>query len=560
MITRDGRAILTDFGLALSANEGTRGETFGSAHYIAPEQAVSSARAVPQSDLYSLGICLYEMLTGKVPFDDPSAMTVALKHLQDPPPPPRSINPALSPAIEHVLLKALDKDPNRRYPSGLELARALESAVENEMLPDTAQISAGQVRKAAQEAKKQSASKPVISAVPLANVDVAAQAKQKDKANPSRVDRDKNARGAGAASAEPAKTVIGTSPAIDGSAPASLSANGAGKPDKLNKVGAEPRPPASRSRKGIIALLLVLIVLLLGSYVIARNAGLLDPRGTPTAASAAGLASQSPTRPTENTPFSASTAAATTVTTADNPAIPNASSDLTPTSLTDAPTGDPTIAPSPSPGIPATLPATSTAAIIASDVPISPTALPSPAAVATSVTSPAPVSGSTATIIPSAVPTTKSAASSAASVSSPSGTQTNANAMLEYDQNQFDLINIGDSPLASSAVADLTFTQVDTGRSFDASTWLNFSHVSQLLPQECFQVFRIAFSQIVPLKGCSVLAGYRTVSDAHVFWTAGSGLATAPATPLTDFTVFLNGQKMTDCLLNAGQCALSIPH
>src|SRR5690606_37307639 len=60
-----GRAIVMDFGLALSVQEGTTGETFGSAHYIAPEQAVSSAQAVPQSDLYSLGIVIYEILTGQ---------------------------------------------------------------------------------------------------------------------------------------------------------------------------------------------------------------------------------------------------------------------------------------------------------------------------------------------------------------------------------------------------------------------------------------------------------------------------------------------------------------
>jgi serine/threonine protein kinase len=91
MIDADDQPILTDFGLALSTWEGTLGDTFGSAHYIAPEQAVSSAKAVPQSDLYSLGVCTYEMLTGKVPFDDPSAMSVALKHLNEEPPPLRRL-------------------------------------------------------------------------------------------------------------------------------------------------------------------------------------------------------------------------------------------------------------------------------------------------------------------------------------------------------------------------------------------------------------------------------------------------------------------------------------
>src|SRR5690242_2295263 len=88
MVTPEGRAVLTDFGLALSVPEGTVGNTFGSAHYIAPEQAVSSAQAVPQSDLYSLGVVLFEMLTNSIPFNDQNAMSVALKHLNEQPQPP----------------------------------------------------------------------------------------------------------------------------------------------------------------------------------------------------------------------------------------------------------------------------------------------------------------------------------------------------------------------------------------------------------------------------------------------------------------------------------------
>lgn len=125
---KTGRAILMDFGLALSIQEGTTGDTFGSAHYIAPEQAISSAKSVPQSDLYSLGIVIYEMLTGKVPFDDPSAMSIALKHLNELPPPPSMYNPDLPPAVEAVIMRVLDKDPNRRYLTGFELVKALEKA------------------------------------------------------------------------------------------------------------------------------------------------------------------------------------------------------------------------------------------------------------------------------------------------------------------------------------------------------------------------------------------------------------------------------------------------
>jgi serine/threonine protein kinase len=129
MITPHKQAVLTDFGLVLSVSDGTLGDTFGSAHYIAPEQAVSSKNAVPQSDLYSLGICAYEMLTGRVPFDDPSAMSVALKHLHDMPPSPLEFAPELPSSVETVLFKVLDKDPERRYASGAEFARALALAL-----------------------------------------------------------------------------------------------------------------------------------------------------------------------------------------------------------------------------------------------------------------------------------------------------------------------------------------------------------------------------------------------------------------------------------------------
>ncbi len=129
MVTSAGKAILTDFGLALSVPEGTIGNTFGSAHYVAPEQAVNSAQAVAQSDIYSLGIVLFEMLTNRVPFDDPSAMAVAMKHLTDPPPPPSRINATLSPQIDRVVIQALDKDPKKRYESCAEMLKALEKAL-----------------------------------------------------------------------------------------------------------------------------------------------------------------------------------------------------------------------------------------------------------------------------------------------------------------------------------------------------------------------------------------------------------------------------------------------
>jgi serine/threonine protein kinase len=129
LVSTDGRVVLSDFGLALEEQQGSIGEVFGTAHYIAPEQARRSSNAVPQSDLYSLGVILYEMLTGKVPFDDPSPTSVALQHITLPPPRPREINPNLSEEVELVLLKMLAKKPADRYASGAELFYALENAL-----------------------------------------------------------------------------------------------------------------------------------------------------------------------------------------------------------------------------------------------------------------------------------------------------------------------------------------------------------------------------------------------------------------------------------------------
>lgn len=129
MVASDGRIVLGDFGLALDMQEGSSGEAFGTPHYISPEQARRSSDVVPQSDLYSLGVILYEMLTGVVPFDDPSPTSVAIQHITQPPPSPRGQNPQLSDAVDAVLLRALSKSPKERFQSGAELISALEKAM-----------------------------------------------------------------------------------------------------------------------------------------------------------------------------------------------------------------------------------------------------------------------------------------------------------------------------------------------------------------------------------------------------------------------------------------------
>jgi tRNA A-37 threonylcarbamoyl transferase component Bud32 len=129
LLAEDGRVVLSDFGLVMAGSEETSGDLFGSPHYVAPEQAQRSSQAVPASDLYSLGVVLYEMLVGRRPFDDPSPATLALQHLLEPPPQPRQLNPDLSTGAEVVLLRALSKEPGARYPSGAALVTALEAAL-----------------------------------------------------------------------------------------------------------------------------------------------------------------------------------------------------------------------------------------------------------------------------------------------------------------------------------------------------------------------------------------------------------------------------------------------
>lgn len=118
LLDKEGRVLITDFGLALLVEVGTQGEISGPSHHLAPEQVIASADASPQSDLYSVGAILYEMFTG-----------AAITHLADPLPQPREIRPEIGLALESMILRALAKDPQDRYPDGAALADALDHAL-----------------------------------------------------------------------------------------------------------------------------------------------------------------------------------------------------------------------------------------------------------------------------------------------------------------------------------------------------------------------------------------------------------------------------------------------
>ena len=139
----EGPAVVkvADFGIAheMSAPSFTAtGMVMGSVHYFSPEQARGQA-ATPRSDLYSLGIVLYEMLTGRLPFEADNQMAVAMQQISQPPTPPSALNPAVPSAVEAVTLKALAKNPDARYADAPEMRRAL-TAVRRGATDPTARV------------------------------------------------------------------------------------------------------------------------------------------------------------------------------------------------------------------------------------------------------------------------------------------------------------------------------------------------------------------------------------------------------------------------------------
>ncbi len=131
MITPDGQAKLTDFGIVRvmeAAGLTNTGIVLGTADYLAPEQARGESLS-PASDLYSLGVVLYEMLAGRPPFLGSSAVQVAMQHANTIPPPPSKYNPRIPRALELVVKRALHKEPERRYTSAEAMRKALRESL-----------------------------------------------------------------------------------------------------------------------------------------------------------------------------------------------------------------------------------------------------------------------------------------------------------------------------------------------------------------------------------------------------------------------------------------------
>ena len=133
IITEDGVAKVTDFGIAKAVSNSTItafGTTIGSVHYFSPEHARGGFTDA-KSDLYSLGVVMYEMLTGRVPFDADTPVSVALKHMQEQPIEPIKINPLIPIALNKIITKAMQKDPNVRYQTATEMLRDLKQVSKN---------------------------------------------------------------------------------------------------------------------------------------------------------------------------------------------------------------------------------------------------------------------------------------------------------------------------------------------------------------------------------------------------------------------------------------------
>jgi eukaryotic-like serine/threonine-protein kinase len=132
LVGHDGSIKLTGFTLVstykdIDAERLTdTGATLGTVQYYAPEQAQGEIVG-PAADVYALGNVIYEMITGRTPFDGDNPVAVAMQHIQDPPTPPGQYNPNIPPALEEIVLRCLEKVPEKRFHDGSQLARALET-------------------------------------------------------------------------------------------------------------------------------------------------------------------------------------------------------------------------------------------------------------------------------------------------------------------------------------------------------------------------------------------------------------------------------------------------
>ena len=139
MVGADGNVKVMDFGIAQAGVTGMTQDSsvLGTAHYVSPEQAQGKKLAAT-SDLYSLGVVLYEAATGQLPFDGPDVVSVAMKQVSEQPVPPRQLNPEIDPAFEQIILRAMSKNPLERYSTATEMKRAIDDYLQGKAINSAA--------------------------------------------------------------------------------------------------------------------------------------------------------------------------------------------------------------------------------------------------------------------------------------------------------------------------------------------------------------------------------------------------------------------------------------
>lgn len=561
MLDAENHPVLTDFGLALDSNEGTLGDTFGSAHYIAPEQAISSAKAVPQSDIYSLGVCVYEMLTGRVPFDDPSAMAVALKHLNERPSSPRQLNPDLPVAIDAVMEKVLEKDPNKRYVNGQQFAQALEIALLSNVSPDAPLEVRGSSPDRPGSLLKKSGSQ-------LKRIE-ARKGETRDDEWPD--DYSSPSVPVGIAMI-PANEDDNTATVVPPGFMDSLSRLTPRPPVKIESPVAVSntvsKPEARRSSAVLIVGLIA--VVLLGVGGVAAITGSNQPTATLTQILTIGTSeaddltqtalayapSDSPTAlPATDTPTLTATAVITdepTQQVTEFVALPVTATrrgapptNTTRPTLTRTNTPDPTAQPTNAATIDPTSAAQGSGAETVTFTPPDFTAEPT-----SEVTSEA--SQEATPSVTEAVTETVATSVTAASLT-PS--DESKDIRLVYNGDQLSLTNISGR---SVQIVELSFVlPINPERRFNASEWNTGGAVysPRSFPANyCFQVSRSQFGAPKPTADCnSRLAAYRVVSNAKQFWVL-------PASASIDtFDVIYNGEVIAQCIVVDGQCEFNLP-